>query len=138
MFLTSYNQYIFIHSAFDELITHTQSIYKSAALIADIQCTDLFHLHSPLQQYSATGKIIIRTNGSKDDKVNIRWSEASSFNSNFSSFYAHGGGSFTNTFRIMTFFNTGSFLYPFVAGIHILQQIVVGNYIFGYVHTNTG
>src|SRR5688500_692266 len=76
----------------DELIGYTQSINKSAALIAYIQGTDLPHLHRTLYKYTATGEIIIGAKCCKNDEVDVGSGNTCPFNSNFSGFHAHRGG----------------------------------------------
>src|SRR4030095_5341191 len=94
MFFAGNNKYVFIHACSDKLIACAECIYKTRTLISYIQCTDLFHLHGTLYQYAATGKIIIWTNGGKDDEVNILWSDAGSFNGDLCGFNTHGSRCF--------------------------------------------
>src|SRR5688572_28239955 len=114
MLFRTYNKYVFIHACFNKLVGYTQCINKTAALIPDIQCTDLFHLHSPLEQYTATGEIVIGRKGCKNNKVNILCSNAGSFYRNLGSFHSHSSGGFFSPMCITALLDTGSFLDPFI------------------------
>jgi hypothetical protein len=65
-------------------------------------------------------------------------SNTGSLYSNFRRLYTHGGSSFAKSVGKSSFFNSGSFLDPLVAGIHVFYQVVIGNYILWNITADSG
>src|SRR5699024_7107167 len=76
---TADEQDVFIHAGFDELVGHRKSIDKTTALVANIKRRASVNIEQFLHQYSRSGKIIIGTEGGKDNQVYIILVHSSAF-----------------------------------------------------------
>jgi hypothetical protein len=138
LLLTPNNQDIFVHTRTDELVTHTHGINKATALVSDVQGSDFLHFHGTLNQHTAAGKIVIRTQGGEDDEINILRGYACPFDGDFSCFNSHGGGGFFRAVCIAALLNACPLLYPCITCFHVLQQIVICYDLFRQVFADSG
>src|SRR4030095_14148712 len=89
MFFATNNKYVLVHAGLNKLITNADCIQKTAALITNIKCANLFHLHRPLKEYTTSGKIIVRAKRGKNDEINILRSNTCPLYCNFAGFNRH-------------------------------------------------
>ena len=131
---------IFIHARFDELIRDGKGVDESGALVSDIQRPHLLFgdAELALEQHPASGKVVVRAEGSEDDEIQLFFLDTSPGDGDFSRFSPHGGGSFFVALSIVALDDACAFLYPGVGGVHNFFQVKVGDDAFGDVVPHSG
>ena len=127
-----------VHPAPDELVGHAQGVDEAAALVADVQRTDLAHLHGPLQEHAASREVVVGAQRGEDDEVDLLRRGARPLDGFGSRLHGHGGGGLRGPVGVPAFTDARPLLDPLVAGLHVLEKVVVGNHVVRHVHADAG
>ncbi len=138
LLLTAYHQDVFVGACADELVGYAQGINKAAALVPNVQCPHFLHLQCPLHQYTTAWEIVVRTQCGEDDEVDLLRSGTCPFDGYFGCLDTHGSCSLLRAMPITPLPDTRPFLYPFVTGIHVLREVLVGDHVFREVFADAG
>src|SRR5690606_30822576 len=109
-----------VHAGFNKLVSHAHPINKTRTLIAYIKRSTLpfRYTEHALGQNSTTRKIIVRTESSEYDEIDIIRLNSGATDCLPGSFHSHSGGGFLEFGYDVTFDDPGSFTDPSVIRIH--------------------